>query len=68
MPSVKGSVRKGKVAVGSESWEDGHIHKYIKVHPRFHISLLTKVCVVKSMFFSVVMYGCESWTKKKAEC
>ena len=32
------------------------------------ISLLTKVCLVKAMVFSVVMYGCESWTVKKAEC
>ena len=31
------------------------------------ITLLTKVCVVKAMVFSVVMYGCESWTIKKAE-
>ena len=28
----------------------------------------TKVCVVKAMDFPVVMYGCESWTVKKAEC
>ena len=31
------------------------------------ITLPTKVCLVKAMFFSVVMYGCESWTIKKAE-
>ena len=31
------------------------------------ITLPTKVRVVKSMFFPVVMYGCESWTVKKAE-
>ena len=31
------------------------------------ISLLTKVCLVKAMVFLVVMYGCESWTVKKAE-
>ena len=29
---------------------------------------LTKVCIVKSMGFPVVMYGCESWNIKKAEC
>ena len=28
----------------------------------------TKVCLVKTMVFPVVMYGCESWTVKKAEC
>ena len=32
------------------------------------ITLLTKVCIVKAMVFPVVMYGCESWTIKKAEC
>ena len=32
------------------------------------ITLPTKVCIVKSMVFPVVMYGCESWTIKKAEC
>ena len=31
------------------------------------ITLLTKVCLVKAMVFPVVMYGCESWTVKKAE-
>ena len=31
------------------------------------ITLLTKVGLVKAMFFPVVMYGCESWTVKKAE-
>ena len=32
------------------------------------ITLTTKVCLVKAMVFPVVMYGCESWTVKKAEC
>ena len=32
------------------------------------ITLLTKVHLVKAMVFPVVMYGCESWTIKKAEC
>ena len=32
------------------------------------ITLLTKVHLVKVMVFPVVMYGCESWTIKKAEC
>ena len=32
------------------------------------ITWLTKVCPVKAMVFPVVMYGCESWTIKKAEC
>ena len=32
------------------------------------ITLPTKVCLVKAMVFPAVMYGCESWTIKKAEC
>ena len=32
------------------------------------ITLTTKVCLVKAIVFPVVMYGCESWTIKKAEC
>ena len=33
-----------------------------------HITLPTKVHLVKAMVFLVVIYGCESWTMKKAEC
>ena len=32
-----------------------------------HITLLTKVHLVKAIVFPVIMYGCESWTIKKAE-
>ena len=32
------------------------------------IALPPKVCLVKAMVFLVVMYGCESWTIKRAEC
>ena len=32
------------------------------------ITLPTKVCLVKAMVFPVVIYGCENWTIKKAEC
>ena len=35
---------------------------------RRDITLPTKICLVKVMVFPVVMYGCESWTTKKAEC
>ena len=31
------------------------------------VTLPTKVCLIKAMIFTVVMYGCESWTVKKAE-
>ena len=34
---------------------------------RRYITLLTKIHLVKDVFFPVVMYGCESWTIKKAE-
>ena len=32
------------------------------------ITLLTKIPIVKAIFFPVVMYRCESWTKNKVEC
>ena len=32
------------------------------------ITLLTKACIVKAVVFPVVLYRCESWTLKKAEC
>ena len=32
------------------------------------ITLLIKVCIVKAMVFTVIVYGCESWTIMKAEC
>ena len=32
------------------------------------ITLPTKVCIVKTMVFPVIMYGCESWTVEKADC
>ena len=32
------------------------------------ITLLTKVHIVKAMVFPIIMYGCERWTIKKAEC
>ena len=35
---------------------------------RRDITLPTKVCLVKAMVFPVVMYGCEIWTIKKADC
>ena len=39
-----------------------------RILKRRDISLPTKICIVKAMFFLVVMYGCESWTIKKAKC
>ena len=39
-----------------------------KARTNLNRTLQTKVCRVKATVFSVVMYGCESWTIKKAEC
>ena len=39
-----------------------------KILKKRDITLPTKVCLVKAVVFPVVMYGCESWTVKKAEC
>ena len=49
------------------SWKE----RYDKPRQRIKskdITLPTKVLIVKAMVFLVVMYGCESWTIKKAEC
>ena len=70
------------IFLGSKSTADGDYSHEIKrflilgrkamtnlgnILKRRDITLLTKVCVVKAMVFPVVMYGCESWTIKKAE-
>ena len=41
--------------------------KLVSILKNRDITLPTKVCLVKAMVFPVVMYGCESWTIKKAE-
>ena len=71
------------IFLGSKSTADGDCSHEIKRclllgkksydKPRQHIkskdiTLPTKVCLVKAMVLPVVMYGCESWTIKKAEC
>ena len=43
-------------------------NKISKFYFIYDITLPTKVHLVKAMVFPVVMYGCESWTVKKAEC
>ena len=40
----------------------------IKKQSNVDITLSAKVCLVKSMVFPIVMYGCESWTIRKVEC
>ena len=71
------------ILLGSKITADGHCSQSIKrclllgrkamtnrdsILKSRDIILLTKVHLVKAMVFPVVMYGCESWTIKKAEC
>ena len=71
------------IFLGSKITEDGNCSHEIKRHlflgiksmtnldsllKSRDITLPTKVRLVKAMIFPVVMYGCESWTVKKAEC
>ena len=44
------------------------VYFLVKIFKSRDISLPTKVHLVKAMVFPVVMYGCESWAVKKAEC
>jgi len=70
------------IFLGSKITADGDCSHEIKIHLLLgrkamtnldnilksrHITLLTKVYIVKAMVFPVVVYGCESWTIKKAE-
>ena len=73
----------GFISLGSKITADGDCSHEIKSHLLLgrkvmtdldsvlksrDITLSTKVCLVKAMVLPVVMYGCESWTVKKAEC
>ena len=49
-------------------YQGSHILTSFKKLLLFFFTLPTKVSLVKAMVFSVVMYGCENWTIKKAEC
>ena len=57
------------IFLGCKITADGDFRHEIKRHflKSNGITLLTDVCIVKAMVFPVVMYGCESWTIKKAE-
>ena len=70
------------IFLGSKITEDGDLSHEIKRHLLLgrkamtdldsiiksrDITLLTKVCLIKTMVFPVVVYGCESWTINKAE-
>ena len=57
--------------LGSKITTDGDCSNEIRrwsVLKSKDITLVTKICIVKAMVFAVVMYECESWTIKKAEC
>ena len=49
-------------------WKESHDHDLDSILKSRGIILSTKVRLVEAMVFPVVMYGCESWTVKKAEC
>ena len=80
---IDGQTVSGFIFLGSKITADGdcshEIKRYLilgrKVMTKLDsilksrgITLSTKVHLVKAMVFPVVMYGCESWTVKKAEC
>ena len=80
---IDGETVVGFILGGSKITADGDCSHEIKRHFLFgrkamtnldsiiknrDITLLTKVHLVKAMVFPVVMYGCESWTIKKAKC
>ena len=78
---LKLNIQKTKIIVSSPitSWQiDGETVETVadfifltnidRIFKSRDITLSTKVCLVKAVVFPVVMYGCESWTIKKAEC
>ena len=79
---IDGETVSDFISGGSKITADGDCSHEIKRHLLFgrkvmthldsilksrDVNLLTKVCVVNAMVFLVVIYGCESWTVKKAE-
>ena len=79
---INGETVADFIFLGSKITADGDCSHEIKRHlllgrkimtnldsifKRKDITLPTKACLVKAMVFPVVMYGCESWTVKKAE-
>ena len=80
---IDGETVSDFIFLGSKITADGDCHHEMKRHlllgrrvttnldsiPKSRdITLPTKVCLVKAMVLPVVMYGCESWTIKKAKC
>ena len=60
---LKGSETKGYLLLGRKA-----VTNLDSILKSRDITLLTKILLVKAMVSPVVMYGCESWTIKKAEC
>ena len=52
----------------NHSHKDSQVLKKLCILKSRDIALPTNVHIVKAMVFSVVMYGCQSWTIKKSEC
>ena len=50
------------------SWKESYDQARQHIKKQRDVTLQTKVHLVKAIVFPVVMYGCESWTIKKAEC
>ena len=72
---LKFNIQKSKIMASSSimSWQiegdkSGSSDNLDSIFKSRDITLPTKVCLVKAMVFPVVIYGCESWTVKKAEC
>ena len=80
---IEGETVRDLIFLGSKITADGDCSHEIKGHLLLgrkamtnldsilksrDITLPTKICLVKAMVFPVVIYGCESWTIKKAEC
>ena len=76
---IDGETVRDFIFLGSKITADGEIKRHLllgrkvmsnldSIFKSRDITLLTKVCLVKAVVFPVVMYGCESWTMKKAEC
>ena len=69
-------IKKQQLELDMEKWTGSKLGKqYIKAYLKSpcslksrDVTLPTKVCIVKTMVFPLVMYGCEGWTIKKAEC
>ena len=68
-PPGKPSITAIQVYAPTSNAEEAEVEQFYEdIFKSRDITLPTKVCLVKAMVFPVVMYGCESWAVKKAEC